>query len=79
MGILTIWEKFACKDGSDWPDRRSDLTGQDDDGAIGLRGAGDISVAPLLAIEVRRAAGSGGCHQFFGVIGGAEYFVSAAK
>ena len=56
-----------------------DQNERDESSAGGLRVAGDKSGFPLLDIEVRQVAVSGGCHQFHRCYRGCGVFMSVQK
>ena len=77
LGRLPVWEKFAYKDGMNWPDglEGPDRTRQGRGGATGFTVAGAGSEVPQLALEVMRVEGYGGCHQFHWYCRGRGVFV----
>ena len=76
LGRLPLWEKLSCKDRPDWPDGLEGMARMGQGRAGGSAVAGDGLRAPTLALEVRRAVESGGCHQFHWCCRGCGVFVS---
>ena len=73
----------ACSYGINWLARtgqtgligQKELTRLDEGVERGTTLVGNILVASQLALDVRQALGSGGCHRFHCVAGGVEYCV----